>query len=268
MEEDGIVRVTRHGKGGRVAVWTLNNPRKLNCLNNAMLERLFALFARPPDADAIVLTGVGRYFSSGAALSELNPGVSFPCRPSTFLEAVAKMNCAIFDGFIHYPKPIFVAANGPCVGAATTFQLLCDANLCVPSTTFHTPFKQLGITPEGCSTLTFVNKMGAEGARRMLEDCEKLDARTAKALGFVDILVEDEALLLDTAVSFAEDWVRQGKGRVSHTEGLVSKLDMLNKEEGRQLADAILSRKFMERMGVPWPIAMVASPVARLFAKL
>jgi Delta3-Delta2-enoyl-CoA isomerase len=256
---------------GRIAVWTLNNPGKLNCLNNAMLDGLFALFAAAPDAgtDAVVLTGSGRYFSAGAALGELSPGVSFPCRPSTFLAAVADMNCHIFDGFIHYPKPIFIAANGPCVGAATTLQLLCDANLCVPSATFWTPFKKLGITPEGCSTLTFAKKMGAEGARRMLEDGEKIDARTAKALGFVDVLVEDESLLLDTAVRFAEDWVRQGKGRVSHQEaGMVEKLDALNQREGKELAAAILSRRFMEKMGVPWPVAMVASPVVRLFARL
>ena len=33
---------------GRIAVWTLNNPGKLNCLNNAMLDGLFALFAAAP----------------------------------------------------------------------------------------------------------------------------------------------------------------------------------------------------------------------------
>ena len=140
------------------------------------------------------------------------------------------MNCKIFDGFIHHPKPIFIAANGPCVGAATTFQLLCDANLCVPSRdAFTRLFKQLGITPEGCSTLTFERKMGAEGARRMLENGEKIDAQTAKALGFVDVLVEDDTLL-ETAIRFAEDWVRRGKGRLSHREtGEVDRLDALNK---------------------------------------
>lgn len=267
MSNEDIIKVTRHG---RIAVWTLNNPRKLNCLNNAMLSRLSELFADQPadDIDAVILTGVGRYFSSGAALGELSPGVSFPCRLSTWLRAVADMNCEIFHGFIHYPKPLFVAANGPSVGAATTFQLLCDANLCVLSSTFHTPFTQLGIIPEGCSTFTFPKKIGPEGAKRMLVDGEKIDARSAKALGFVDIVVEDDKLLLSRAIDFAEEWVSQGKGRATHRNGVVDYLDRLNRREGKNLAHAILSRNFLEKRGIPRPIACVFSPMLQILAKL
>ncbi len=102
----------------------------------------------------------------------------------------------------------------------------------------------------------------------MLENGEKIDAQTAKALGFVDVLVEDDSLL-ETAIRFAEDWVRRGKGRLSHREnGEVDRLDALNKREGKELAKSILSRRFMETMGVPKAVAMVASPILRLVAKL
>lgn len=103
----------------------------------------------------------------------------------------------------------------------------------------------------------------------MLEDGEKINAQTAKDLGFVDVLVEDEGLLLETAIRYAEDWVRQGKGRLSHREnGEVDRLDALNKLEGKQLAKSVLSRRFMENMGVPKYVAVLASPIARLIAKL
>jgi enoyl-CoA hydratase/carnithine racemase len=85
-----------------------------------------------------------------------------------------------------------------------------------PRATFHTPFRQLGITPEGCSTVTFERKMGSEGVRRMLRNGEKLDASQAKQLGFVDAIVEaddDEVSLVSFACRFAEQWVREGRGR-------------------------------------------------------
>ena len=100
---------------------------------------------------------------------------------------MANLNVGIFHPFIHFPKPIFIAANGPAVGGGTTMQLLCDAVLSAPSATFHTPFKQLGITPEGCSSFTFERKIGSEGARRMLVEGEKVSAAEAAELGFVDV---------------------------------------------------------------------------------
>ena len=60
---DDIIVVEKHGG---IAVWTLNNPTKLNCLNAAMLSRLFELFEGDAEHDAVIITGTGRYFSSGA----------------------------------------------------------------------------------------------------------------------------------------------------------------------------------------------------------
>ena len=262
---DDIIVVEKHGG---IAVWTLNNPTKLNCLNGAMLSRLFELFEGDAEHDAVIITGTGRYFSSGAALSDISPDVTYPCRPSTFLQGVADMNCKIFDGFIP-PKAYFYRCEWPLCRCGDDLSAAVRRQpLRAFSRRFTPPFKQLGITPEGCSTLTFERKMGAEGARRMLENGEKIDAQTAKALGFVDVLVEDDTLL-ETAIRFAEDWVRRGKGRLSHREnGGVDRLDALNKREGKELAKSILSRRFMETMGVPKAVAMVASPILRLVAKL
>jgi len=244
-------------KRGRVAVWTMNLPRKLNPLNVASLSRMSEVFAEAaadPTVDAVVLTGAGRYFSAGADFADV--GV----RPSLNLSAVhaqvASLNVGIFHPFIHFPKPLFIAANGPAVGGGTTMQLLCDAVLSAPSATFHTPFKQLGITAEGCSTLTFERKLGSEGARRMLTEGEKLTAAEAAELGFVDVLVEgdsegegggeggDHEFLVAAACQFAEKWVSEGRGRTIVEQGLLEQLDRVNEREGQQLAGAMFSAKF------------------------
>jgi enoyl-CoA hydratase/carnithine racemase len=45
--------------------------------------------------------------------------------------AAAAAAVGIFEPFIAFPKPLFIASNGPSVGGATTMQLLCDAVICV-----------------------------------------------------------------------------------------------------------------------------------------
>jgi enoyl-CoA hydratase/carnithine racemase len=259
---------------GRIAVWRMNLPQKLNCLNVAMLAAMRAAFeAAATDAgvDAVVLTGTGRYFSSGAAFGDV--GILTPktlLRPAALHAAVAELNVGIFDPFIHFPKPLFIAANGPAVGGATTMQLLCDAVLCLPSATFHTPFHQLGITPEGCSTVTFERKLGSEGARRMLAEGEKLSSAEAVRLGFVDVLVEDGGPedLVRRACEFAEQWVAEGRGRLIVEQDLIETLDATNQREGQQLADAMFSPAFWRANGVPGWLARPLSPVLRQLAKL
>jgi enoyl-CoA hydratase/carnithine racemase len=147
-------------------------------------------------------------------------------------------------------------------------QLLCDAVLCHPAATFHTPFKKLGITPEGCSTVTFKRKMGSEGARRMLKDGEKIDAVEAKRLGFVDVLLTKDSDVVAEACQFAERWIAEGKGRVSIEQGLVEELDKVHRRESQQLADAMFTSTFLKANGLPWWIATPLSPVLQVLAKL
>jgi peroxisomal 3,2-trans-enoyl-CoA isomerase len=272
---DNINRdVIKIEKRGRVVVWTMNQPKKLNCLNVAMLTRMREVFAEAAldsSVDAAVLTGAGRYFSSGAAFGDV--GLQPTARLSKLHAAVASLNVGIFHPFIHFPKPLFIAANGPAVGGATTMQLLCDSVLCVAGATFHTPFKQLGITPEGCSTVTFERKMGREGARRMLVKGEKLTAAEAKALGFVDVIVEEGENLVATACTFAEQWVSEGRGRLITDQAQQDQLDTVNRREGQMLADAMFSPRFWQaHLKVPAIISHAMShaisPVLRLLAKL
>jgi peroxisomal 3,2-trans-enoyl-CoA isomerase len=259
---------------GRIVVWRMNLPRKLNCLNATMLEHMrgaFALGADDPSVDAAVLTGTGRYFSSGAAFTDVGIiSARTILRPAALHAAVAELNVGIFHPFIHFPKPIFIAANGPSVGGATTMQLLCDAVLCLPNATFHTPFRQLGITPEGCSTFTFERKMGAEGMRRMLVDGEKLNARVAASLGFVDVVVEQGGAedLVSQACRFAQQWVSKGRGRHIVEEGLIEVLDATNQREALQLADAMFSLAFWKASGIPSLVAQLMLPPMRRLAKL
>ena len=78
---------------------------------------------------------------------------------------------------------------------------LCDVTLASDRATFSTPFKQLGVLPEGCSSVHFQRIMGEESARRMLEEGWKPKAEEAKEIGLVSEVVPHDQLLARAQVT-------------------------------------------------------------------
>ena len=70
------------------------------------------------------------------------------------------LNRKFVGSFIDFPKPLVAAINGPAVGIPVTLLGLFDIVYATDRATFHTPFMQLGQSPEGCSSFMFPRIMG------------------------------------------------------------------------------------------------------------
>lgn len=223
---------------------TMNHPARLNGWTMELIDALAQGLARAADDEAtraVILTGTGKYYSAG-----VNLGGSLKLEHPRRLHAfIVERNKALFQMFIDFPKPILIAVNGPAIGAPVTSATLCDGIIAADHATFSTPFARLGVTPEGCSSVVFPRLLGADNARRMLEDEGwKPTAREAKDAGLVQWVAAPEALM-DEARAIARGWIESGRARTYPLGMTRDELSDINARESLELADAFLAPPFL-----------------------
>uniref|UniRef100_H3A3D2 Enoyl-CoA delta isomerase 2 n=1 Tax=Latimeria chalumnae TaxID=7897 RepID=H3A3D2_LATCH len=169
----------------------LNRPEKKNAISIVMYNEIMqALEEAAKDESTItVITGTGDYYCSG---NDIN---NFTMIPPEGIEKMAKDSAQLLKNFvlhfIDFPKPLIAVVNGPAVGVSVTLLGLFDAVYATDRATFHTPFSQLGQSPEGCSSYIFPKLMGSAKATEVLSFNKKLTAREACDLGLVTEIFPD-----------------------------------------------------------------------------
>ncbi|XP_036377453.1 enoyl-CoA delta isomerase 2, mitochondrial [Megalops cyprinoides] len=171
----------------------LNRPQKKNAITIQMYNEIIKALelAGKDDSVITVLTGSGDFYSSG---NDLN---NFTKIPEGGIEQMAKDSGELLRGFvkafIDFPKPLIAVINGPAVGVSVTLLGLFDVVYATEKATFHTPFSQLGQSPEGCSSYTFPKMMGVAKASEMLLFNKKLTATEACQRGLVTEVFPDSS---------------------------------------------------------------------------
>ncbi|XP_069586820.1 enoyl-CoA delta isomerase 2-like isoform X2 [Ranitomeya imitator] len=177
--------------GDNITKIYLNRPDKKNAITLQMYREIgLALDEAAKDDSVItVLTGFGDYFCSG---NDLN---NFTNIPPEGKEKMAKDSAVVLEAFvskfIDFPKPLIAVVNGPAVGISVTILGLFDLVYATDRATFHTPFSQLGQSPEGCSSYTFPRIMGLSKAVEVLLFNKLLTAHEACKLGLVTEVFPD-----------------------------------------------------------------------------
>lgn len=177
---------------GAVCTVTFCRPEVKNAMSmRAYLETAQALAraAAAPAVHAVILTGAGDYFTSGADLSE--DGALGPNMINPVLAPVGKFMAAI----LHFPKFLIAAVNGPAVGIGVTLLPHCDVAYASNDATFWVPFARIAVVPEFCSSVTLPRILGPSLANEMLLMSRKLSASEARAGGLVSALFPTDRLL-------------------------------------------------------------------------
>jgi 2-(1,2-epoxy-1,2-dihydrophenyl)acetyl-CoA isomerase len=184
----------RDGGVGRV---TLNRPDSLNAWTHDFgreLKQVIERDAAEPAVRAVLVTGSGRGFSSGADLKS-----GFDPSPDDGMPDVRKelheLYHPIIAGVRRLEKPVVAAVNGPAVGIGASLALACDLVLAAESAFFGLAFVNIGLMPDGGSTLFVPAAVGKARAFQMALLGERVPARQALEWGLVNYVHPDDRLM-------------------------------------------------------------------------
>lgn len=178
---------------GAIAILTLNNPEQYNALGGSLLEELNAALDKvreEPAARAIVLTGAGKGFCSGAQFG----GNTFAAGDSITSRMRGSIN-PVIEKMRNLPIPIVVAMNGAAAGAGVGIALAGDIVIAARSARFILSFARLGAALDGGTSLFLQRSIGAARARALALLGEPLAAETAEQWGLIWKVVDDGDLL-------------------------------------------------------------------------
>lgn len=220
----------------------LNRPDKKNAITVEMYDELIEALdlAGKDDSVITVMTGNGDYYCSG---NDLN---NFTKIPEGGVEKIAKDSGELLrryvKAYIDFPKPLIAVINGPAVGISVTLLGLFDVVYATEKATFHTPFSQLGQSPEGCSSYLFPKIMGTAKASEVLLFNKKLSATQACELGLVSE-VFPESSFQSEVWSRLKTYAKLPKNSLALSKQLIRGVD---KEQLHAVNDAEVER-LMER---------------------
>ncbi|KAF9939662.1 Enoyl-CoA delta isomerase 2, mitochondrial [Modicella reniformis] len=214
------IKLLEHG----VAVITFNRPNRYNALNPqvyAQWGKALEWAAKSEDVRVVVLTGNGKYYSSGQELaipdsSELEEAGG----PEGVFKKRGVHTRKVISELIHFPKLIIAAVQGPAIGFSVTSSALCDVVYATPEATFNTPFMQF----EACSSVVLPRVMGYSRANEMLLMGRKFTAEEMKEAGVVARIFPKENFM-EQVLKLATEAAKFPPQAMKDTKGLIRDID-------------------------------------------
>jgi enoyl-CoA hydratase len=199
MSDALILSELRGSTERRVGLITLNRPKQLNALNDALMDQLGAQL-KAYDADAgvgcIVITGSEKAFAAGADIGSM--------ATKTFIEAYqGDFITRNWETIRQIRKPVIAAVAGFALGGGCELAMMCDFIIAAESARFGQPEIKLGIIPGAGGTQRLPRAVGKSKAMDLVLTGRMMDAQEAERAGLVSRVVASDKLL-DEAIGAAE----------------------------------------------------------------
>jgi 2-(1,2-epoxy-1,2-dihydrophenyl)acetyl-CoA isomerase len=192
MPSHETIDLTTDGPAARIL---LNRPDALNAWNEQFGRDLRDAVTKVAEDDsirALMITGAGRGFSSGADLKEQRDtgGDGLPDLSVRLKEVYHP----IITGLREMPKPVIAAVNGPAVGIGCSLALAADLIVAAESAYFMLAFVNIGLVPDGGSTAFLPARIGYARSAEMAMLGERVSAGQALDWGLLNSVVPDDRL--------------------------------------------------------------------------
>ena len=189
-----------HGESAlKTAVITLNRPKQLNALNDALMDELgtaLQAFDADPGVGCIVITGSEKAFAAGADIGAMASWTYMDVYKSDYItrnwEAIRKVR-----------KPVIAAVAGFALGGGCELAMMCDILIAADTAKFGQPEIKIGVIPGAGGTQRLPRAIGKAKAMDMVLTSRMMDAAEAERAGLVSRVVP-AAELMSTTLAAAQ----------------------------------------------------------------
>jgi 2-(1,2-epoxy-1,2-dihydrophenyl)acetyl-CoA isomerase len=232
-----------------VATITLNRPARRNALDATLMAELLAaldLAGADEGVRAVLLTGAGQGFCSGADLAAFN---SFPAPEEVFDRIVNQLG-PLTTAIVRMPKPVIAAVNGVAAGAGASLALACDLRVMAHDAALLMAFSNIGLVPDAGASWLLVRQLGFSRAFEFAAEGDRIIAERCLTLGLANKVVPADSLG-DVSLAWALKLARRptlalGLTKQVMHESQVSDLETAIRNEARAQQQAYQSADFAE----------------------
>ncbi|UCG84492.1 MAG: enoyl-CoA hydratase/isomerase family protein [Dehalococcoidia bacterium] len=194
-------------KEGPVAIVTLNRPDAGNSFDFRMMvefDDVMRVVGEDNDVKAVIITGNGKYFSTGIDLSIFTDAEGLVAKEgggeevSPLPDDQTYGKGTIVGGVVrirNMAKPVIAAINGPVIGASCSMVLACDMRIASDQARFAMVFVKRGIVPDTGGSFTLPRIVGFPKACEMILTGDTIDAAEADRIGLVNRIVPHDELM-------------------------------------------------------------------------
>jgi enoyl-CoA hydratase len=189
--ENITTEVRDSGAALRVALITLNRPKQLNALNDALMDELGAAlkgFDGDESIGCIVVTGNDKAFAAGADISAMAKHEFMHVYKTDFITRN-------WETMKSVRKPVIAAVAGFALGGGCELAMLCDFIIAADTAKFGQPEIKIGIIPGAGGTQRLPRAVGKAKAMDMVLTARMMDATEAERAGLVSRVVPADRLM-------------------------------------------------------------------------
>ncbi len=194
---------------GAVLVVTLNRPDRMNALNDEMrvgVRDVVEQLQTDSSVRAMVLTGEGRAFCSGADLSAPTPPADgAPAPEADAAPARTPPRYLWLEAFQRAPVPIIGGINGAAAGSGLGLAMACDVRVMGREAFLYPAWTERGIAPDAGASWVMSRLAGPSRALRWMLNADRIYGEEAFANGLADEIVENDEVR-DKAIELADRW--------------------------------------------------------------
>ncbi|MBE0615980.1 MAG: enoyl-CoA hydratase [Burkholderiales bacterium] len=194
MSYENILVETR----GRVGLITLNRPKALNALNDALMDELgdaLAKFDADESIGCMVITGSEKAFAAGADIGAMKDWTYMDVYKSEYITRN-------WERIRTVRKPVIAAVAGFALGGGCELSMMCDFTIAADTAKFGQPEIKLGVIPGAGGTQRLPRAVSKAKAMDMVLTARMMDAAEAERAGLVSRVVAADKLL-DEALAAA-----------------------------------------------------------------